>query len=301
VGLAIVLLSVAAGCTDSVTPAPPRQLHAGQSETVNFCGDETADIAVPQHLAGRAPAVIYVHGGGWFEGDPTTGGYLITEIGPALLAEGFVVAAITYRLGDTAPWPAQIQDVACAVRYLRTYARELHVDAHEIGAWGHSAGGHLVSLLGVAPTQWDDGTYPRESSALQAVTSLSGPTDLNTLQKESVASPVKDSFIRLLQPPPADLTAALAAASPVTYVDPGDPPFLLVAGDEDQFVYAEQATEFANVLQANGVPHTLILVTGAGHDLNQAGQDPSPAAITADVVAFFASTLHLPSVAPTGS
>ena len=102
----------------------PRHLGSGQSETVNFCRTETAHISVPRNTTAPAPAAIYVHGGGWVGGDPMTGGYVISDIGPALVAQGFVVANVSYRLGGSAPWPAQIEDVKCAVRYLRTYSKQ---------------------------------------------------------------------------------------------------------------------------------------------------------------------------------
>lgn len=225
-----------------------------------------------------------------------TGGYVISDIGPTLVAQGFVVVNVSYRLGGTAAWPAQIEDVKSAIRYLRTYAKQFDINPHEIGAWGHSAGGHLVSLLGVAPRKWDAGPYSAQPSNVEAVVDLSGPSDLNSMRHESASALVKDTFISLLRPVPANVTAALKKASPVTYVGPKDPPFLIVAGEDDQFVFAEQASEFANALQAKRVAHTLILVKGSGHDLNQAGQDPSPATIAATVVSFFKAKLHFHSV-----
>ena len=172
--------------------------------------------------------MIYIHGGSWIGGDKDTGGFIIHQIGPALNAKGFVVASVNYRLGPEEPWPAQIVDAKCAVRFLRANARALNIDPTEIGIWGHSAGGHLASLVGTAgpAAGWDTGAYLDESSRVEAVADLAGPSNLVTLGEEGVPGLVKSNFRSLLGPiSKSDLPAALLAASPVTYVSPGDPPF----------------------------------------------------------------------------
>ena len=101
-------------------PAPA--LKAGQQATVTYCNHQRAHITEPAVLHGPTPAVIYVHGGGWVGGNLNSGGFLISTIGPALAANGFVVVSINYRLGPGYHWPDQIDDVKCAVRYLRANA-----------------------------------------------------------------------------------------------------------------------------------------------------------------------------------
>jgi len=284
------------GGTSPAAAAAVPSLGPGQSAVVTYCNGQRARITEPERLDGPAPAAIYVHGGSWVSGNYDTGGFLIDEIGPALERAGFVVASVDYRLGPAAPWPDQIIDVKCAVRYLRANAKALHVDPGAIAAWGQSAGGHLVSLLATAGPQagWDTGAYPGVSSAIDAVVDMAGPSDLLTLGNAGDSGVVQDSFISLLgNVAPSRLGLALQDASPVTYVAPGDPPFLIFQADNDEIVYPRQSQDLTWDLAAAGVPVTLVVVHGGGHELDQPGGSPDPAQITSMVVAFLVKTLHV--------
>jgi acetyl esterase/lipase len=286
----------ASGCAStpegSETPPP---LAAGQTINVTFCNDQSARISAPANLDQPAPAAVYLHGGAWIGGNQESGGFIISEIGPALNAAGFVVANVAYRLGPEAKWPAQIEDAKCAVRYLRAYAKQLHIDPDRIGTWGHSAGGHLAALLGTAGPSagWDTGAYRKYPSRVEAVADLSGPANLVTMSTQGVSGAVKNTFIELLGPvPPEQLEEELKAASPVTYVSPEDPPFLIVHGELDMIVYPSQSQELATALTAAGVPVTLVIVKGGGHDLDEPGAQPTPEEITKMVVDFFLANLR---------
>jgi acetyl esterase/lipase len=271
-------------------------LAAGQQLTITYCNHEHARITEPTKLDGPAPAAVYVHGGSWISGDLTTGGFIISTVGPDLTAQGFVVASLDYRLGPRAPWPAQIEDVKCAIRYLRANAPDLNVDPNEIGVWGQSAGGHLVALLGTAGPSagWDVGAYTDESSKVEAVVDMAGPSDLLTLGDQGESMLVQENFISLLGTvPPQRLSAALRAASPVTYAAPGNPPFLLLQSDNDNIVHPQQSEELAWDLAANGVPTRLIMIHGAGHGFDQSGGSPDPADIARIIVDYFVQTLIL--------
>jgi len=287
------------GCARTPEPAvgseTPPALAAGQTIDVTFCSDQTARISAPANLDKPAPAAVYLHGGSWIGGNQESGGFIISEIGPALNAAGFVVANVDYRLGPDAQWPAQIEDVKCAIRYLRAYAKELHIDPKHIGTWGHSAGGHLAALSGTAGPSagWDTGAYLKYPSTVEAVADLSGPANLVTMSTEGASGAVQDNFIKLLGPmPPEQLQEELKAASPVTYVSPEDPPFLIIHGDLDEVVHASQSQELATALEAAGVPVTLVIVKGGGHALDEPGAQPSPAEITKMVVDFFVANLR---------
>ena len=287
---------------DPAPAADPRapELRAGQHATVTYCNHEQARITEPRVRHGPAPAVVYVHGGGWVSGDLDSGGFLITTIGPALAARGFVVVSLDYRLGPRSPWPEQIEDVKCAVRYLRADARRFDVDPAAIGAWGQSAGGHLVSLLASAGPSagWDVGPYAGTSSKVESVVDMAGPSDLLTMGDQGDAVLVARDFESLLGSVPApDLTAALEAASPVHYVGAGDPPFLVVQSTNDTVVYPEQARELAWDLAANGVPHRLVMVRGGGHGFDDPGASPDEAQLTRLIVGYFLETLVLHSTA----
>ncbi len=294
-GAALGLAVVLAGCGDS-TPSDEAApaVQPGRSTTVTYCHEQTAKITEPDHPGTAAPAAVYLHGGSWIQGDNTSGGFIIDDIGKSLNAQGFVTMAVNYRLGPEEPWPAQIVDAKCAVRYLRANAKALHVDPHEIGVWGHSAGGHLASLVGTAPPSagWDTGDYPDESSHVEAVADLAGPSDLVALEDEGGPGLVKANFVSLLGHVPAnELPAALKAASPITYVSPGDPPFLIVHADNDGIVPLGQSVALADALEAAQVPTTLVVVHGGGHGLDEPGGQPGPKEIENLVVDFFVKEL----------
>jgi acetyl esterase/lipase len=276
------------------TPVAAPTLAAGQQATVTYCHHQVARITEPATLRGPAPAAVYLHGGSWVSGNFDTGGFISDTIGPDLAAKGFVVVGVDYRLGPTEKWPDQIADVKCAIRYLRANARQLHIDPAEIGAWGHSAGGHLAALLGTAGPSagWDVGPYLGQSSGVQAVVDLAGPSDLLTMGNQGDAVLVAESFVSLLgHVPPQQLGADLRAASPVTYIAPGDPPFLILDGDNDEIVYPQQSEELAWDLGVNGVPHQLVEVHDGGHAFSAPGESPSQASIVSMIVSFFQQTL----------
>src|SRR5437868_3289993 len=166
--------------------AEPASMQPTQRD-VTYCTaggvDLQMDIYAPARLAGaRAPAVMFVHGGAWSGGDKASG-----EGAPEiaeLVDRGYVVASISYRLAPRYVFPAQIEDVKCAVRYLRANASSLHIDPKRIGAWGASAGAQLVSLLGTTDESAGfegDGGYLNESSRVQAVVDMYGRADLSTV------------------------------------------------------------------------------------------------------------------------
>ncbi len=191
---------------------------------------ETLDVYEPHPLPVDAvPAVLYVHGGGWTGGSDALGeGTVVDRVAQALLAKGWVFVSIDYRLAPRFQWPAQIIDSECAVRFLRANAGFLHIEPGRIGAIGASAGGQLVSLLGLtAGDRFDAGANAHESGAVEAVADLFGPSDLTSPSwagSPLVENVAPEVFGTLLGPEPPGSPAAreLAGASPVNYVAPGD-------------------------------------------------------------------------------
>lgn len=279
------------------TPAPV--LTAGGHATVTYCNHQKAHIMEPATLHGPAPAAVYVHGGSWVSGNFNSGGFLIKTIGPELASQGFVVVSVDYRLGPKARWPDQIIDLKCAIRYLRANATRLNINPNEIGAWGQSAGGHLVGLLGAASPHagWDVGAYANESSKVEAVVDMAGPSDLLTMGNQGDSLGVAETFVKLLGPfQHKKLGADLRAASPVNYVAPGDPPFLLMHSTDDEIIYPQQSQELSWDLTANSVPNQLFFVDGGGHEFNNPGEQPTETGISRAVTQFFIRTLvfHAP-------
>ncbi|HET8629810.1 MAG TPA: alpha/beta hydrolase [Thermomicrobiales bacterium] len=301
--LAVPLTAVAAG-TATYGPAAisPLVAPAGARTTFAYCRlggvAQAMDVYEPAAAAARpAPAVLYVHGGGWIMGDRQPGGpgaKMANSSGaffPALQRElnarGFVVASIDYRLAPLHPWPAPVEDARCAVRFLRAHAGELGIDPGRIGAWGSSAGGQLVALLGLAgpAAGFDVGPYPEQSSRVQAVVDMFGPADLT---RSADFAPWARSLITLVLGRDA---AVRRAASPVTYVGPGAPPFLILHGTLDTGVAPAQSRDLAGRLAAAGAPVTLVPVEGAGHGFDVPTARPAPADLTEMVADFFARTL----------
>lgn len=282
--------AVPATATDAATAV----LEPGQQVTIHYCDNQKARITEPATLHGPAPAAVYVHGGSWVSGDYDTGGFLINAIGPALADKGFVVVSLNYRLGPKQHWPDQIVDVKCAIRYLRANAARFHIDTSAIGAWGQSAGGHLVALLGTARRSagWDVGAYLGQSSSVQAVVDMAGPSDLLTMGNQGAAVLVAESFISLLgDVPRLQVGADLKKASPVSYVRKGDPPFLLLDSNNDEIVYPQQSEELAWYLGVAGVAHELLTVHDGGHEFDTVGEVPSETGVINAVVDFFERTL----------
>jgi acetyl esterase/lipase len=281
--------------------AVPASLPAGGTATVTYCTQQGTKLAMdlyapPAGVARPAPAVLYVHGGGFVLGDRKLGGLggglanatgaLLPQLRAALNRRGFLVASIDYRLPPLSPWPAQLQDASCAVRFLRTHAGALGIDPGRIGAWGSSAGGTLVALLGL--TGVDGG----QSSAVQAVVDMFGAADLTDLS-DSAPFPRAVARIALGGSP-----RVRRAASPLTYVPAGRtagasnlPRFLLLHGTDDQDMPQRHSQELARQLTAAGIPMRLVLVQGAGHGLDSPGQQPTPEQLTELVADFFTRSL----------
>lgn len=253
------------------------------------------DLAMPEDLGGEPlPAIVFVHGGGWRSGDKRAANF----IGPAMqfAAKGYVCITVNYRLIDEAPMPACVEDVKCAVRWLRTHAGEYGVDPERIGAYGNSAGAHLVAMLGMCPPLADlegDGPWREYSSMVQAVVASATPA--------SFLIPMNDRQNRQADVSKAASSDAAKASgrglseemkkkmSPITYVSADAPPFLLVHEESDRLVAVRQADEFVKALREAGARDVTYMryTDGSGHGVFAANiKETGPAR-----EAFFERTL----------
>lgn len=233
------------------------------------------------------PALVAVHGGGWRSGDKQRGQW--RAIPARYASEGYVAISVNYRLSGEAPWPAQIEDVKAAVRWLRGHAKEYRVDPERIGAYGNSAGAHLVSLLGlVKSAEGLEGTgpYQEHSSLVQAVCASATPTDfLNWGEPGRLPQRLGSTF---LAGPEGGLEDRARQASPITYVGRDAPPFLLVHGTADQTVPIQQSNRFAKALRDAGAAEVrYMILDNEGHGVFQRQQLVTFPAMKA----FFASAL----------
>jgi acetyl esterase/lipase len=283
----------------------PRDLPAGQRSTVEYCRPDgvplSMDIYTPPatRRTGKAPVALYLHGGGFVFGNRRSAGVgaalanhagaLFSPLQQGLNARGFVVASADYRLPPATSWPAQLEDVKCAVRFLRAHATELGVDPARIGVWGSSAGGQLSCLLALAGPDagFDKGQYAEQPSNVQAVVDMFGCVDLTDIHD---SSPVLRLAIRLAL---GSSSQVLRAASPGRYLTrpTGIPPFLILQGTEDPEARPRHAASLLQQLQAAGAHATLVEVQGAAHGLNTPSQRPTPGQLTTTVIDFFTSTL----------
>ncbi len=230
------------------------------------------DLYFPKKTDGKLPVTVYVHGGGWQSGDKASG-VGVMAIGE-LVQRGYLVASVNYRLAPAYKFPAQIEDVKCAIRFLRAHASDYHLDSQRIGVWGGSAGGHLVALLGTSDEKASlegTGGWPNQSSRVQAVVDMFGPSDL-TVESGGGHTRISEAVFGAT----SSKDEVLKRASPITYVTNDDPPFLILHGDQDRLVPLSQSEKLHQLLKAAGVSSKLVVVKNAGHSFMPAGGTPQP-------------------------
>jgi acetyl esterase/lipase len=251
-------------------PSSPKPTHANIAYVENGHARQVLDLYLPSNMAAdtKLPLVIWIHGGAWM------GGTKDNPQARVMLPRGFAVASVEYRLSRDAIWPAQIHDCKAAVRFLRANASKYHLDPDHFAAWGDSAGGHLVSMLGTSgdvKELEDDLGNPGVSSRVQAVLDWFGPVDLTLMASQSgpnsrMNHDAPNSPESLLLGGPVQEKKDLArTANPINYIDKSDPPFLIMHGDADPLVPHAQSVMFAKALMDAGVEVTLKTLPGAGH------------------------------------
>jgi acetyl esterase/lipase len=223
------------------------------------------DLAMPKERGSSPrPAIVFIHGGGWRNGDKRAGGFLNPTIEYA--EKGYVCVTLNYRMltGDSFAIDECVEDVKNAVRWLRANAKKYNVDPDRIGASGNSAGAHLSVMLGICPTSAGlegDGPYQEYSSAVQAVAASATPT--------SFLIPMNNRTNR--QNPTADQTALRKKISPMTYVTADAPPILLFHEISDNTVNVQQSDLFIQALRQAGAKDVnyILLGDGSGHGVFQ--------------------------------
>ncbi len=223
------------------------------------------DIYLPVGTKGKIPFVVFIHGGGWIGNDKYADmGYMPNTIS-AMLNNGMAVVSIDYRFATEAVFPAILQDCNKAVSFLYDQADTYSLDKNRIALMGFSAGGHLASLMGTSQNnKVNDLYFPNTARPYQfkAVVDFYGPVDLVLLPgNEDEKSPEGI----LIGAAPLVRPALAKAASPITYIDKNDPPFLIYHGEKDNIVSNKQSRLFSAWLTHYGVKNKLTIVKDAPH------------------------------------
>lgn len=229
----------------------------------------TLDLFVPKSEK-ALPLIVWVHGGAW-QGGSKDGN------NPAMqfLAKGYAVAAINYRLSQHAVYPAQIQDCKEAIRFLRANAKKYNLDPDAFGAWGSSAGGHLVALLGTTSGAKElmlaSSPHKDVSDRVQCVVDFFGPTDLTKMGAQAGANS-KIDHDSPTSPESKLVGGAIqqnkdkaAKANPIAFVTKESAPFLILHGDGDPLVPLAQSELLQEALKKAGVSSELVVIKGGSH------------------------------------
>ncbi len=256
-------------------------IHADQVYSNAGGTARLADVFLPSSGALPIPVVIWLHGGGWRYGDRR----LAPDLALFAQCSGLAVVSIDYRLSDEVKFPAPVEDVKTAVRWVRSVASSFGFDERNIGLWGSSAGAHLAACAALSnENEFLSEEHPGLSSAVQVVVDGYGPTNLARIDElRSAVRPAgndaesilvggiipagdPDSFeSRLLGAPVNDAPRLAQLADPVHYVRPGSPPFLILHGQADTLIPADQSRYLFEALSAAGCDATLVLFQNLRH------------------------------------
>ena len=276
--LSIIMLCAALGfvaCTE--------QPYSKSWENINYAGDTLVshrmDIFLPEVSKASYPAVMVIYGSAFFGDNMKQNAY--KTLGKPLLNCGFAVIAVNHRSSRDAIFPAQIQDIKAAVRFIRGNGEKYHIDTSFVGITGYSSGGHLSAMAGTsgslnlvtinsesAHIEGNVGDFTSFSSSVNAVVDWFGPINFQSMDScgSTMVHDAPDSPESILIGAPIQDNADLCAlANPISYLDSNDPPFLIFHGDADPLVHHCQSEELYRALQNVGVPSQFVLVPEAEH------------------------------------
>lgn len=222
-------------------------------------------IILPQRGGHRFPLIVFIQGSAWRKQDVYSGIPNLSQIA----AKGYVIASVEIRDTDIAPFPAAVEDVKCAIRFMRKHADEYGIDPRRVAVWGDSSGGHLALMTGLTIGEYNNGLYSEQSDDVCAVVDYYGVTDLLTLGKynDILDHDAPDSPEGLFIGGRVQEHKELAKkASPIHQnLNKELPPVLIVHGDRDVIVHVNQSIEMYKALKEHGQRAMFYKVLGADH------------------------------------
>lgn len=240
-------------------------LHGNLNYNNDSLTKHLLDIYLPANTTTKLPLVVFVHGGGWLSNDKYADmGYMKNTVSE-IVEKGYALASIDYRFSTQAVFPAQIQDCNRAMSFLVDNAEKYGFDTERIAVMGFSAGGHLAAMMGLSKNDTvDDFFMPNSNRSFEfkAVVDFYGPAELILFPG---ANDTNSPEGLLVGAAPLDRPDLAKKASPVTFVDKDDPPFLIIHGEKDDLVSPRHSQLLGAWLSVNGVENEVILVEGAPH------------------------------------
>ena len=240
-------------------------LHGNLNYNNDTLQKHLLDIYLPANAKGKLPLVILIHGGGWLTNNKYADiGYMKKTVAE-IISSGFALASIDYRFSTQAVFPAQIQDCNRAVSFLYDNADKYGFDRNRFAVMGFSAGGHLASLVGLSKNNNVKAFFLHGTSdafSFKGVVDFYGPSELILFPGNNDPKSPESLLIGAAPLARPDLAKA---ASPVTYVDKNDPPFLIIHGEKDELVSPKQSLLLSSWLSVAGVPNELVVVKDAPH------------------------------------
>ena len=222
------------------------------------------DLYLPTKKSETYPLVIYIHGGGFVKGDKTHHLSGILHV----LERGYAVAAINYRTGEDAPYPALLEDCCDAIRFLKKNSESYKLNPDQFVLWGDTHGGYLASRIAIEGPKGIldelESEYPEVDLNVRGVISFYGPMDLYDFH-------IFKNFefdLKTFQMEEPELLEFLRGLNPIKNIDGSECPFYLLHGKLDFFIPHKYTQQFADTLTEYGVDHVLDFVEDGIHAID---------------------------------
>ncbi|MDE6289956.1 MAG: alpha/beta hydrolase [Muribaculaceae bacterium] len=278
VSIVALILSIVAFAQSHGFEMPP--MPQPDFADINYAGDDLEghklDIYVPKDDKDRHPLIVVIYGSAWFSNNFKNAAYM--SLGQPLIDAGYAVACINHRASTEAKYPAQINDVKGAIRFLRANADKYGLDTSFLGITGFSSGGHLSAMAGVTndmknrtfgdttiDIEGNIGGNADQSSSVDAVVDWFGPVDMSRMENCETVKGADSPEAVLMGVAPADSPDMVALISPITYISEKTVPMLVIHGNSDSVVPYCQGVNFSEELRKAGKLFDFITVEGGEH------------------------------------